>query len=188
MKRIIEIDIAKALGIICVLIGHRTNGVIASFIYLFHMPLFFILSGSMIKDEKMSFRDTISKESKLLSSYLVYSAIFMMLTVIRSRNIEIYIVNAKYALTFYGIHTLWFLSSLLGSKIIVRVLLYIPLVKIRHFFAIIIYIVCFWTSKGLLSINYDGCLPELFRETSLTIVRTGVVFIFVYLGFVFRIG
>ena len=35
MKRIIEIDIAKALGIICVLIGHRTNGVIASFIYLF---------------------------------------------------------------------------------------------------------------------------------------------------------
>lgn len=48
-----EIDIAKGLGIIAVVIGHnrffRDNATSAyEIIYLFHMPLFFILSGAVI--------------------------------------------------------------------------------------------------------------------------------------------
>lgn len=41
------IDIAKGIGIILVVIGHLhgINHIIHDFFYLFHMPLFFIISG-----------------------------------------------------------------------------------------------------------------------------------------------
>ena len=50
-KRINYIDIAKGLAIICVIIGHtfakydKLDRLVITFIYSFHVPLFFILSG-----------------------------------------------------------------------------------------------------------------------------------------------
>ena len=42
-SRATYIDIAKAIGIICVLIGHSfTADCIGILIYAFHMPLFFL--------------------------------------------------------------------------------------------------------------------------------------------------
>lgn len=51
MKRIVWIDLAKIIGIYLVVLGHALKQGIASelymrnFIYIFHMPLFFFLSG-----------------------------------------------------------------------------------------------------------------------------------------------
>ena len=56
MERDHVVDIAKGLGEILVCIGHSrfsTNYEI-KFIYQFHMPLFFILSGMVINIEKYS--------------------------------------------------------------------------------------------------------------------------------------
>ena len=58
--RIAWIDNAKAIGIILVVLGH-TRGIVPqleNFIYVFHMPLFFFLSGFLLKDAylKESFR------------------------------------------------------------------------------------------------------------------------------------
>ncbi|WP_191991102.1 acyltransferase family protein [Limosilactobacillus reuteri] len=45
-KRLVWVDIAKAIAIICMIIGHEvTNNTLRVFIFSFHMPLFFILSG-----------------------------------------------------------------------------------------------------------------------------------------------
>ena len=44
------IDIAKAIGIILMVIGHtRCPEYLRHLIYLFHMPLFFILSGYFLQ-------------------------------------------------------------------------------------------------------------------------------------------
>lgn len=44
--RILWVDICKGLGIICVVLGHSIDGTaLQRFIYTFHMPLFFFLSG-----------------------------------------------------------------------------------------------------------------------------------------------
>lgn len=50
--RIEWVDILKGIAIICVFIGHTTNdnygnisGLLHMWIYSFHMPLFFFLSG-----------------------------------------------------------------------------------------------------------------------------------------------
>lgn len=46
-ERIHWIDIAKGIAILCVFIGHTvsTPGALSSFVYFFHMPAFFLLSG-----------------------------------------------------------------------------------------------------------------------------------------------
>ena len=50
-KRIQYIDIAKTLGIILVIAGHivSSDTEIKKVIYSFHMPLFFMLSGMLLK-------------------------------------------------------------------------------------------------------------------------------------------
>ena len=45
-KRLTWVDIAKAIAIIGMVVGHEvTNNALRIFIFSFHMPLFFILSG-----------------------------------------------------------------------------------------------------------------------------------------------
>lgn len=49
-RRIIEVDISKGLGMCMVVFGHfNMYGIgmeqLSNFIYVFHVPLFFILSG-----------------------------------------------------------------------------------------------------------------------------------------------
>lgn len=43
-KRDVELDVLKAIGIICVVIGH-SGSPLKQFVYLFHMAIFFIASG-----------------------------------------------------------------------------------------------------------------------------------------------
>ena len=44
-NRISEIDVAKAIGILLVFMGHRCGGYPQRYIYLFHVPLFFVIAG-----------------------------------------------------------------------------------------------------------------------------------------------
>lgn len=52
-KRDAEFDIAKGILILCVVIGHGGSDSIADFMYRFHMPLFFILSGFFYRKSPM---------------------------------------------------------------------------------------------------------------------------------------
>lgn len=56
-----NIDIAKGIAICLMVYGH-TNSYGMSFIYLFHMPLFFILSGFLTKMDS-------GEESRLRSAW-----------------------------------------------------------------------------------------------------------------------
>ena len=48
------ISIAKAIGIILMVVGHSgCPAIINSFLYIFHMPLFFILSGFFYKSKNL---------------------------------------------------------------------------------------------------------------------------------------
>lgn len=70
------IDIAKAIGMLCVMWGHlmlggRTN----SFVYAFHIPLFFFLSGMMFR-QKYSFRQFfVHRMRTLLLPYAIFSVV-----------------------------------------------------------------------------------------------------------------
>lgn len=72
------IDIAKGLGILMVVWAHiMITGWTHQFIYAFHMPLFFFLSGMLFQKEKyLSFGSFVVRRSKrLLVPYVVYSVL-----------------------------------------------------------------------------------------------------------------
>ena len=71
------IDMAKGIGIILVVFGHIHEGQLSQFIYLFHMPLFFILAGcSMTYSRSANQVKWKSLARSLAVPYLVYSIIF----------------------------------------------------------------------------------------------------------------
>lgn len=72
--RLYWVDIAKCLGIFLMILGHgplfACNPSLRQFIYCFHMPLFFCISGFLYA--KISFKDTLKRDYKrLLIPYLV---------------------------------------------------------------------------------------------------------------------
>lgn len=123
MKQVINtrdetIDIAKGIGIIAVVWGHIGEAFMGkNELFLFHMPLFFILSGYFFKDEGLTFIEVLKKR---IQSYII--PYFIFLIIILTLFILLY-VSIGYGDRIYlslGIIThpygvvvaLWFLLSL----------------------------------------------------------------------------
>lgn len=82
-KRIEEIDILKALGIICMVAGHA-SAPFTHFLYLFHMAVFFIASGFFFKTETSDDFASAAKQIKvrllqLWLPFFVWNTIFSVL-------------------------------------------------------------------------------------------------------------
>ncbi len=76
--RISSIDIAKALGMLTIMWGHvRLGSWSTAFVYAFHIPLFFFLSGLVFnRDRYRDFNEFIKKRIKsLLIPYVIFSFI-----------------------------------------------------------------------------------------------------------------
>ena len=183
--RIEEIDIAKGLGILCVLLGHRSEGAVMAFLYLFHMPLFFVLSGLLIRDEELSLRKAPGKDAKLLAAYVFYSAVFLLFRCIRSLKALTLLEGLASTVSFFGIDILWFLGSLFLAKLAVRLLKKRD-AAVQAVVVFGVYAVCFFASRLLLSLRYESMPMKLLRLFSWSAVRTGVVLVFVWLGCFFR--
>jgi len=78
-KRLIYIDACKAIGILLVLLGHTYNlpRPLYLAIYAFHMPLFFILSGFVHRNNESIgfFRYALDKAKRLLIPYFLFAFI-----------------------------------------------------------------------------------------------------------------
>ena len=77
-NRIEYIDIAKALGMLMIIWGHIVlTGITNSFVYAFHIPLFFFISGMMFSKQKYPYFNDffVSRVKSLLIPYVIYSVI-----------------------------------------------------------------------------------------------------------------
>ncbi|MBQ3635157.1 MAG: acyltransferase family protein [Bacteroidales bacterium] len=71
-QRIATIDILKGVGIILVVLGHVDNTALGEWIYTFHMPLFFVVSGLLFRPGK----DVYLKKAKtILIPYFIFAVI-----------------------------------------------------------------------------------------------------------------
>lgn len=88
MQRIQHIDILKGIGIFLVVLGHvTTNNDLHKFIYAFHMPLFFIISGLFLHDQTNFIK---SKAKSLLIPYISFGLLtFLYWLLIESRFREL---------------------------------------------------------------------------------------------------
>lgn len=130
--RVIAYDMARGIGIILVVIGHALpmDTYARAFVYSFHMPLFFIISGAVMKPEQLSgtflqkVRAAIYAERKLIANYLFYSGFFIVYDVI-VRYVYLHQIGKRdlvwdvyQTVTLYGINVLWFLITLASAKVI----------------------------------------------------------------------
>ena len=88
-KRILWIDYAKSICIYLVLLGHaHASQPVTDFIYTFHMPLFFFLSGCLFSFEKHpNFKEFAIKRFKgLMVPYLWINLITYLFWLLAGRN------------------------------------------------------------------------------------------------------
>ena len=114
MGRIEVFDILKGIGIILMIVAHTygPDSVIWGFIYAFHLPLFFIVTGFFYK-QKPLFQLINSNYNQLLLPYLTLCVIVSILTQIRQSH-DILIDIDK---TLNGMGPGWFLLAIFWARL-----------------------------------------------------------------------
>lgn len=72
--RLPYMDVAKGMGILCVIIGHMGNETINCIIFSFHMPLFFLISGYFLSN-RLTPKEVYRKRFKQLIKPYIYTCI-----------------------------------------------------------------------------------------------------------------
>lgn len=111
-------DVAKGICIISVVLGHL--GIATRFVYFYHLPVFFFISGLFLNAEKYSFKDFLLK--KIKSLYVPYVIISLLFAIIFDfQNMK----NIKYVLRIFLFDskapftgTFWFIPCLLINSTI----------------------------------------------------------------------
>lgn len=142
-----SITIAKAIGIIFMVIGHSgCPTFLCRFLYLFHMPLFFVCSGYFFKeisDRPSLFLFYKKRMKKLYLPYLKWSLVFLVLhNSLCKLNItdDFFYQSSDYIKQFFKliamtefellIRPFWFIKELLFASLIVAT---ISLLRSRYF-------------------------------------------------------
>lgn len=185
-QRIVELDMAKGLGILCIIAGHLGVDSIDRVVYTFHVPLFFLISGYFISSNQ-SFKTFISnKAKKLLIPYYITGLIIVFGTVVfnlllgSSNDFKKLLLDSLLRLlyasgtdrnaTLLGIKkigAIWFLQALFWASCLNRILLNLS-TKVASIIVAIIWIISYTSSK--------------FVWLPLDIQAAGTALLFVYIG------
>lgn len=114
MQRYKEVDISKGIGILLSIFGHLNYTFVHAFIYMFHMPLFYFISGFLFKPQKYTFKQFILRKLRtIVVPYFVLGAIIMAFDYFGHGKVQIVelLVQRRYL-------PLWFLTSLFFTEII----------------------------------------------------------------------
>lgn len=184
--RINAIDIAKGIGIILVIVGHAlpSASMVRVFVYTFHMPLFFILAGMVMKspERNRNMFEDFGAERKLISAYCRYSVLFVVfdavvrLFVLREIGFGEFLWDVYQTMVFYGINVLWFLPTLVLAKVLVKRICRLLASKVWWLVTgIALYAVCSmisghiqWLDMGKYRLVYYPLVAVL-RGTSMTV-------------------
>lgn len=119
MKRCAELDYAKGIGIILVMLGHSITNMdnpLNTMILSFHMPLFFFLSGIVIKQDYTVVQYVLKRirtiGMPLFTGFFIYNIVGIIVEVVWLKNKNF--VNFNY---LQGLDS-WFLISLFIASII----------------------------------------------------------------------
>lgn len=123
MDRIKDIDVAKGIGIILVVLGHNipVESRLFNYIALFHMPLFFMLAGYFFNLHGEGFNKFIKKLSfRLLIPYAVFTVLIYPLFAMKYSDLTNGIKEAVLSIRGQIIynHPIWFLTALFVVQVI----------------------------------------------------------------------
>ncbi len=169
-QRINYIDNLKAFGIFTVVLGHMASP-LSTFIYSFHMPLFFVISGFFIKTH-LDIKEFIKRDFKrYMVVYFVFSTIGVLVETLKRfvlhRQALDYLYEFKgifYYMDFLHLsHTyafiLWFLPTLFFS----RLLLILIVSKVKNIFIELLIVCIFFITSFYVDLPFaiDNALNAL---------------------------
>ncbi|WLV24456.1 acyltransferase family protein [Aciduricibacillus chroicocephali] len=121
------IDIARAIGIVAVVMGHGYHELAHHYTYWFHMPLFFILSGFLYKplNNMGEFASWVGKRAvRLLLPYLTFGIIIYLYIELKEGFTVVSFMEDMYNLMYGGmmmkglVTVFWFMTCLLITQIV----------------------------------------------------------------------
>jgi fucose 4-O-acetylase-like acetyltransferase len=121
------IDILKGIGILFIVIGHIVSGPLRDFLYLFHVPIFFFLSGYLFKKPISKKSYILKKTTRLLVPYFSFlsgfTIILILATFLINNDTDNLIVLIESALlggqSLTGwLSVFWFITSLFFTQVI----------------------------------------------------------------------
>jgi fucose 4-O-acetylase-like acetyltransferase len=124
-NRIVWIDIAKGIGIITVILGHMSiPNILQRYIFSFHMPLFFFLSGYLFSQQSMSTLNYIKKRIRtILLPYVLFSIIIIIIWAIVNISTRDIIPSLYSTLIGNGAgNGFWFLICLFITEVVFFIL------------------------------------------------------------------
>lgn len=119
------IDIVKGIGIFSIVIGHITDGVLREILFLFHVPLFFFLSGYLFKQPQELKGFIVKKSKTLILPYICFLTVFVLLLLLKDWlkteeiNTEIIYNALKGGQALTGeLSVFWFITCLYFTQVI----------------------------------------------------------------------
>ena len=128
------VDVARGIGILLVVLGHLKNPIM-DFIYAFHMPLFFFISGMFVKNGYLLGSMVRSKAKRLLIPFALYYflvVIYKMVKLLAKGELDLsaFSVNNPDSI-FLNVGPIWFLLALFYVCVLWR-----PFSRLPHIFRI----------------------------------------------------
>lgn len=123
-SRINWIDWSKSICIFLVILGHthinESQSYIIQYIYTFHIPLFFVLSGLLCK-RNLLYKQVVEKDFKyLIIPYCTYGIIIIIFHSLTSHSVNLYYYINNLQILLLGednkIGPIWFLLALFFTK------------------------------------------------------------------------
>ena len=169
-QRVDWVDTLKFIGILSVILGH-INFPLNGFIYTWHMPLFFMISGFFIKFE-ISFKDFVVKNFKrLMIPYFIFSIIGLFAEILKRHLLHRDALDYTHEIKgifidmdFTGLcntyaFVLWFLPALFFARIFLYFIKNkIPSLPLQSLVVILLFIISFYVD---LPFGIDNALNSL---------------------------
>lgn len=160
------IDIARVIGIFLVIFGHCNfyNPLLSQMLYLFHMPLFVIISGILHKDKELSLKNVKALVYNLIIPFLIYNAISIILLLFKNGLGDFHkeiTIDVLLGLKYLNIPT-WFFLSLFFIKLISLYLKHINQYILISISIIVIFLVLKYLDFDFFKYNYYAIWGSLF--------------------------
>lgn len=180
IKRLNYLDYIKGVGILLVVLGHiyDVSHPVRIWIYSFHMPLFFIISGILIEHTNIKNRDLkkiiISKFKHLIIPYICFELLAILIIMIQN-DFSLFSLKVNIAesiLMYCKAGATWFLPCLFVAEVVFIIMIkYINNKNINIMLSVLIFVIPFilkidnhylivilrcFTALGYISIGYFG--------------------------------
>lgn len=201
-KRLDYLDMAKGVGAILVLLGHLQGDeffslspyilTMCEWIFSFHMPLFFIISGMLIfhrGDLNKDINDLAKKRFKgIMIPYYWFSLFYLSVvfyaffsgTVLKETVFE----NLWYVISTYGMNVLWFLPALFfGELLFIMIMQKVKDKRVGVAIVVLLGAIGLVGAYVMVGMSYETDIAKRMHELCTALLRPLVVATFIMIGY-----